>query len=81
MAVGLLAVVGASDYLTFPHSTGSYAEPRYFLPLIALYGAALALAARGAGRRWGPAAGAGIVVLVIAHNCFSQLLEISRYYG
>jgi 4-amino-4-deoxy-L-arabinose transferase-like glycosyltransferase len=81
MTVGLMAVVGASDYLEFPHSTGSYAEPRYFLPLIALYGAALALAARGAGRRWGPAAGAGIVALIVAHNFFSQLLEISRYYG
>jgi 4-amino-4-deoxy-L-arabinose transferase-like glycosyltransferase len=81
MTVGLMVVVAASDYLEFPHGTGSYAEPRYFLPLIALYGAALALAARGAGRRWGPVAGACIVVLIIAHNVFSQLLEISRFYG
>ncbi len=81
MTVGLMTVVGASDYLEFPHYTGSYAEPRYFLPLIALYGAMLALAARGAGRRWGPVAGACIVVLLVAHNLFSQLLEISRFYG
>jgi 4-amino-4-deoxy-L-arabinose transferase-like glycosyltransferase len=81
MTVGLMAVVAASDYLEYPRGTGSYAEPRYFLPLIALYGAALALAVRGAGRRWGPVAGGCLVVVVIAHNFFSQLLEISRFYG
>ena len=41
----------------------------------------LALAARGAGRRWGPAAGASIVVLFLAHDIFSQLLVVSRFYG
>jgi 4-amino-4-deoxy-L-arabinose transferase-like glycosyltransferase len=81
MTAGLMVVVGASDYIESPQGTGSYAEPRYFLPLIALYGAALALAARGAGRRWGPVAGGCVVVVVIAHNFFSQLLEISRFYG
>jgi hypothetical protein len=46
-----------------------------------LFGAILALAARGAGRRWGPAVGALIVVLVFGHDIFSQLLVVSRYYG
>jgi hypothetical protein len=41
----------------------------------------LVLAARGAGRRWGPAVGAMIVLLVLAQNAFSQLLVISHYYG
>jgi hypothetical protein len=41
---------------------------------------ALALTARGAGRRWGPTAGALIVVLFLAHNIFSQLLVVARYY-
>jgi hypothetical protein len=71
--------VGADDYL---HKIpGEYAEPRYVLPMLALWGAVLALAARGAGRRWGPVAGALIVCVVLAHNIFSQLLVISRYYG
>jgi len=78
---GLLALIGADAYLSFPASNGGYAEPRYLLPTIALYAAVLALAARGAGRRWGPAAGTLIVLLVAAHDIFSQLLLVGRYYG
>jgi hypothetical protein len=44
-------------------------------------GAALALSARGAGRRWGPAAGVLIVVLILGWNILSQLQVISRFYG
>lgn len=78
MSCGVLFIIGADDYL---HVPGSYAEPRYVLPMLALWGAVLALAARGAGRRWGPVAGVLIVTLVMAHDLFSQLLVISRYYG
>jgi hypothetical protein len=79
ISLGALGLVGADDYL---HKIpGEYAEPRYVLPMLALWGAILALAARGAGRRWGPAVGALIVCLILAHNIFSQLLVISRYYG
>jgi 4-amino-4-deoxy-L-arabinose transferase-like glycosyltransferase len=80
ITVGLMVLVGANDYLVFPSDTTEYAQPRYLLPLLALYGAGLALAARGAGRRWGAVAGASIVMLFIAHDLFSGLLEISRYY-
>jgi hypothetical protein len=41
----------------------------------------LVLAARGAGRRWVPAVGALIVVQFIAHDIFSQLQVIARFYG
>jgi hypothetical protein len=41
----------------------------------------LALAARGAGRRWGPVVGALIVVAILAHDIFSQLLVVSRFYS
>lgn len=78
---GLLVLVGANDYLEFPGGTGSYVQPRYMLPLIALYGVSISLAARGAGRRWGPVVGASIVVLAMAHDLFSQLLVISHFYG
>jgi hypothetical protein len=80
MGVGLLAVIGASSYL-LTEEAGIYSEPRYLLPLLALLGAALVLSARGAGRRWGPPAGALIVVLFLAHNLFSQLQVIARFYG
>jgi Predicted membrane protein (DUF2142) len=79
MSLGVLIVVGANDYLG--GNPGEYREPRYLLPMLALWGVILALAARGAGRRWGPAVGAAIIVLFIAHDLFSQLLVISRFYG
>jgi len=79
-ALGLMSLVGADSYLSFPQLSAEYAQVRYLLPLLPLLGAALALAARGAGRRWGPAVGCSIVVLFLAHDVFSQLLVVGRYY-
>jgi 4-amino-4-deoxy-L-arabinose transferase-like glycosyltransferase len=81
MSVGVLALVGAASYLALPVKSAEYADPRYLLPMIALWGAVLALAARGAGRRWGPPVGALLVVLLLVHDVLSQLQTISRYYG
>jgi 4-amino-4-deoxy-L-arabinose transferase-like glycosyltransferase len=81
IAVGLMLVIGADSYLSFPSVDAEFAQMRYLLPLIPLLGAVLALAARGAGRRWGPAAGVLIVVLFLAHDVFSQLQVVARYYG
>jgi hypothetical protein len=82
MGLGALAIVGVASYDTNVIDMGGpYWEPRYLLPLLPLFGAVLALAARGAGRRWGPVAGTVIVVLILAHDVFSQLLVISRYYS
>jgi 4-amino-4-deoxy-L-arabinose transferase-like glycosyltransferase len=81
MALGLLGLIGADGYHNFPYSTGTYAQVRYLLPLLPLFGLALALAARGAGRRWGPLAGTLIVMVFLAHDLFSQMLTIGRYYG
>jgi hypothetical protein len=81
IALGVMVLVGAASYHEFPLRNAGFAEPRYMLPMLALLGAALALAARGAGRRWGPVVGALIVVLFLAHDVFSQLLVVARYYG
>jgi 4-amino-4-deoxy-L-arabinose transferase-like glycosyltransferase len=81
MALGLLLLIGADSYRVFPSIDGEYAQVRYLLPLLPLLGAILALAARGAGRRWGPAVGALIVVLCIGHDIFGQLQEVARFYG
>jgi hypothetical protein len=80
MGVGLAILIAASNYVN-PAEALSYAEPRYLLPLLPLLGVALALAARGAGRRWGPSVGVLIIVLVLAHDIFSQMLVVSRYYA
>jgi 4-amino-4-deoxy-L-arabinose transferase-like glycosyltransferase len=81
MSAGVLAMVGAASYTVFPEVDGAYQEARYLLPMLPLLGAIYALAARGGGRRWGPVIGMCIVVLALAHDIFSQLLVISRYYG
>jgi 4-amino-4-deoxy-L-arabinose transferase-like glycosyltransferase len=81
MTLGLLVLVGGSSYQTASTHPGAFTEPRYFLPMLALWGAVLALAARGAGRRWGPVVGALLVVLILAHDIFSQMQVVARYYG
>jgi hypothetical protein len=81
IALGLLVLIAADSYHGFPRLDGSYLQARYLLPLLPLFGVLLALAARGAGRRWGPAAGVLIVVLFLAHDVLSQLLVAGRYYG
>jgi 4-amino-4-deoxy-L-arabinose transferase-like glycosyltransferase len=79
MAFGLFALIGLTSFVDL--SEGLFADPRYLLPLLPLLGLLLALAARGAGRRWGPPAGVLIVLLFLAHNVFSQLLVAQRYYA
>ncbi len=81
LALGVMVLVGASSYLWFPAEAAGFPEARYLLPLIPLFGLALALAVRGVGRRWGASVGALLVVLLVAHDIFSQLQEIARYYG
>jgi 4-amino-4-deoxy-L-arabinose transferase-like glycosyltransferase len=81
MCLGLMVLVGADSYHEFPRFDAAYAQVRYLLPLLPMLGVALALAARGGGRRWGPVVGTLIVVLFLAHEIFSQLLVVGRYYG
>jgi hypothetical protein len=81
IGLGLLAIIGADSYIAFPKFNSEYSDVRYLLPLIPLLGVVLALAARGAGRRWGPTVGVVIVVLFLAHDIFSQLQEVARYYS
>lgn len=81
ITIGVLLVIGVpsfhSDIVGHIYAFG---EPRYLLPMLALLGAAIALAVRGAGR-WAPIAGATLIVLFLAHDLFSQLQVIARYYS
>jgi hypothetical protein len=81
MAMGLMALIAAISYINMNTSGVGYTQPRYLLPLVPLVAAAVALAVRGSGRRWGPAAGALVVMLVLAHDIFSQLLVVARFYA
>jgi hypothetical protein len=82
IVLGVLVMIGASSYLSdVVQHDHAFGEPRYLLPLLPLLGAVVALAVRGAGRRWAPVAGAALVVLFLGHDIFSQLQVIARYYG
>jgi 4-amino-4-deoxy-L-arabinose transferase-like glycosyltransferase len=81
MGLGLMVLIGGDSDLHRTTEGAGYAQPRYLVPLLPLAAAMLALAARGAGRRWGPAVGALIVVLFLAQDIFSQLLVVSRFFG
>lgn len=82
IALGVLLMLGiASYYSDRIQGEVSLGEPRYLLPILPLLGAALALAVRGAGRRWMPVAGAAMVALFLGHDLFSQLQVVARYYG
>ncbi len=80
IGAGLLALIALSNYVA-PEELLAYVQPRYLLPLLCLAGIVVALAARGAGRRWGPSVGVLIVVLALSHDIFSQLLVVGRFYA
>jgi hypothetical protein len=82
LVIGVLFMLGFSSYRCdlIEHEC-SLGEPRYLLPLLPVFGAAIVLAIRGAGRRWAPVVGAAMVVLFLGHDLLSQLQTIARYYG
>ncbi len=82
ITVGVLVMIGLSSYSSdVIVGEAAFGEPRYLLPMLPLFAAAIVLAIRGAGRRWAPVAGAAMVVLFFGHDVFSQLQVIARYYG
>jgi hypothetical protein len=81
IAGGLLLSIGLLG-ISYRYNTGFvFEQARYLLPLLPLYGAGVALAARGAGARFERPLAAAIVVIAMAHGLFAQLLVISRFYG
>jgi 4-amino-4-deoxy-L-arabinose transferase-like glycosyltransferase len=78
---GLLVLIGGVSYIARIGGAPGYEQPRYLFPLMALYGALIAIAARGAGRRYGPAAGVVLVCVAVAHSAAAMLLTLTRFYG
>jgi 4-amino-4-deoxy-L-arabinose transferase-like glycosyltransferase len=81
LVVGLLVMIGHSAFSTYISSgAAAFGDPRYLLPVLPLLSAILVLAIRGAGR-WAPPVAAVVLVTFLAHDLFSQMQTISRYYG
>ncbi len=81
IVLGVLVMLGVSSYNSdVIGQTYAFGEPRYLLPMLPLFGAVIVLAVRGA-RRWAPVVGAAMITLFLAHDLFSQLQAIARYYG
>ena len=74
-------LVGIAGY-RFRILTGlNFEQTRYLFPLLGFYAAAIGLAARAVGPRFGPAVGAAIVGVAAAHDLFAVLVTLMRYYS
>ena len=81
LAAGVMGSIGFLG-IRFTRDTGyDFAQARYLFPFLAFYGAFVALAALGAGRRVGRPVGAARVMLAMIHGLLAQLLVISRFYA
>jgi 4-amino-4-deoxy-L-arabinose transferase-like glycosyltransferase len=81
IVIGLLILTNGSGYSARVGGAGGFEQARYLLPLLPLYAAIVALAVRGAGRRWGQPVGVLLVAIAIAHTAVAFLLTLTRYYG
>ncbi len=81
MTLGLLILVNGNGFAVRADGGVGFEQARYLFPLLALYAAIVALAARGAGRRYGPPVGVLLVTLAIAHTALAMVVTLTRYYG
>lgn len=78
--VGYMGLVEAASYRYQAVNHTAFEQLRYLLPLLPFYALLIAVAARGAGRKWGQAVGALLVTLAVAHTLFSMILVVGHYY-
>jgi 4-amino-4-deoxy-L-arabinose transferase-like glycosyltransferase len=81
ITIGLLLAIARAGFPYHLQTHFVFEQARYLFPLLALYGLFLAVALRGAGRRWSPALAGVLVVAMIAHDLFAQLLTLQRYWA
>ena len=81
LAGGLAVLVNVAGYRYSLNNPQGFEQIRYLFPLLPLYGAVVAVAAKGAGRRLGPAVAGLMVALAAGHALFGQLFVLMRYYS
>jgi 4-amino-4-deoxy-L-arabinose transferase-like glycosyltransferase len=80
VAAGVLLLVAVAGYRYRIDNHVNFEQTRYLFPLLALYGALVAIAAARGARRLAPALGALLVVLAFGQNTFAALVTVQRYY-
>lgn len=80
IVVGTLALVAVTDYLVVIGGAPGFAQGRYLLPCISLFGIFVALAAKGAGERWDRAVGTAAVATLGCYNVIALGFTLSRFY-
>ncbi len=78
--VALLAAIGTQQYDAFSARAPEFTQARYLLPLLALYGALIAVAVSGA-RRWAQHVAVAVVALAALHSASALILTVARYYA
>lgn len=78
---GLLVSIGILGLRYFDDTGNRFEQARYLLPLLPFYGAAIAMAVRATGERIARPLATLVLIGLIAHGMFAQLLVISRFYG
>lgn len=78
---GLVALIGITGYRYSVAFGANFEQARYLFLLLGLYGAVVALAARGVGRRWSRPAGAFLVVVAMGHSLLAMMVTVARYYA
>ncbi len=79
---GIVLVIGSQQYNTVvTHGVSNFTQPRYLLPLLALYAGLVAVGVRAFGRRAGPVVAVVVVGLAAFHEISAMLLTVARYYA
>jgi 4-amino-4-deoxy-L-arabinose transferase-like glycosyltransferase len=81
LTAGVAILPNLNGYIARFSGPSGFEQARYLLPLLPLYGTIIALAVRGAGRRFTVPVGILLVALAIAQSAVAMLLTLTRYYG
>lgn len=77
---GLALLVNLRSYLALLQTAGVFAQGRYLLSAIAVFGVFVAAGAKGFGRRYGLGVGSAMVIGLALVNLFGMAITLQRFY-
>lgn len=77
---GLALLVNLRSYLALLETGGPFAQGRYLLPGIAVFGAMVAAGSGGFGRKYGLAVATFVVLFLAVANLFGMAVSLQRFY-